>query len=94
MLTHAILAIRTLPLGEAEVDQHAPAIAEVIQKVGRLDITVDDAVRMYVRQGTEQAAEIQLRVRDCERAKVLAKVNVFEVRQDGNNLVLVAERGD
>lgn len=42
---------------------------------------------------TEQAPEIQPRIRDRERAEIFTEINVFEVWEYGDDLVLMAEGG-
>lgn len=49
---------------------------------------------MHVGQCGKQRAEVQLHVRDRERAEVFAEVNVLEVGEYGDDLVSVAEGGD
>lgn len=44
--------------GQAEVDQHSYSFVRVEKKIGRLDVTVDDAPRMNVPQRTKHASEV------------------------------------
>lgn len=94
VLARAPLAVSSLSLGETKIHQDAPAVAVVVQKIGRLDVSVDDAMGVHVGQRSKQRAEVQSHVRDRESAEVFTEVDVLEIGKDGNDLVGVPEGGD
>ena len=83
-----------LALGEAKVDEHAAPAGRLVEEVGGLDVAVEDAVLVDGLEGGEEGAQVDGRVPDGHVAEVVAEIGVAEVREDGDDLVGVAEGGD
>ena len=88
------LALRALLLRQTKVDEHAVLSGRVVQEVGGLDIPVEDIVLVRALEGREEGPQVDPDVRDGHVAKVRAEVGVAEIREDGDDLVGVAEGRD
>lgn len=94
VMADAWLGVGAFALGEAKVNKHAAAGLGVVEKVGGLDVTVDDACLVGGFQSGEKAAHVDGHVLGSHGAEVVAKVVVAEVREDGDDLIGAAKSGD
>lgn len=63
----------------------------VIEEIGGLDVSMQDASFVDMSQAIEQTSEVVSHVIDKEVSIVEAEVQVSEVWQNGNDLIKVSE---
>jgi hypothetical protein len=90
----AMVPISPLTLRKTKVDENTAGQGGVVEEVCRLDIAVDNLLRVYCSQRSEETPEIETHLGDFHVTVVVAEVGVLEVGQHSNDLVQATEGGD
>jgi hypothetical protein len=93
-VAQARLGVGALPLGQTKVDQDAVLGRRVVEKVGGLDVAVQDLVLVHALERQEQGPQVDGNVRYRHVTEVASKVPVSEIGQDGDDLVGVSKGRD
>ena len=88
------LASEVFMLCQAKVDEDAPPAVVIEKEVCWLYVSVDDVEAVDGSKALEERAEVDLHIFGQHVAEELAKVLMPVERQDGDDLVFVAEGGD
>lgn len=82
------------PLRKAEINQNTMLRSRIVEEVGRLDVAMQDLVVVHAFERAEQGPQVDGHVRHSHVPEVATEVSVAKVRQDGHDLVIVAEGCD
>jgi hypothetical protein len=86
--------VRALTLSETKIYKDPAGLLRVIEKIGRLDVAMEDLLFVDRSQCEKETLEVETHLWDLHVAVVLAEVAMLEVWQDGDDLIEMPEGGD
>lgn len=86
--------VRTFSFGKTEINKDTTRSHWIVEKVGRLNVAMEDMVLMNGLKCGEQASEVQAHVGHSHVAEIIPKVAMLAVWKDSDDLVCVAESSD
>jgi hypothetical protein len=61
-MASALIPVRPFALSETKIDEDTPGLCGIVKEVGRLDIAVDNFLRMHCPKRSEHALEVQTHI--------------------------------